>query len=48
MDRKRGSVVDVEELKGYLREAEHHHVERSDLLPMHHWSDWYAGYVDGR
>ena len=40
--------MNVETLTGYLREAERHHAERRARLPEHHWSHWYAAYVDAR
>jgi hypothetical protein len=41
-------MMDVGTLTGYLREAEKHHQERRAHVPEHHWSDWYAAYVDAR
>jgi hypothetical protein len=40
--------MNIEALTSYLREAERHHHSRGSHAPKHHWSDWYAAYVDAR
>jgi len=40
--------MDVERLTELLREAEDHHGEYEPTAPKHHWSTWYAGYIDAR
>jgi hypothetical protein len=47
-ERKEGDSLNIQALIGYLREAEHHHVERRAQMPEQHWSDWYAADVDAR
>ena len=40
--------MNVETLTGYLHEAERHHAQHHARVPKHHWSQWYAAYVDAR
>jgi hypothetical protein len=40
--------MDVETLTGLLREAEEHHGPYEATAPKHHWSDWYAPYINAR
>jgi len=40
--------MDVANLTGFLREAEHRHGAYEATAPKHHWSDWYAGYIVAR
>ena len=41
--------MNVEDLTGFLAEAEGHHATRHrHHHPKHHWSQWYAAYVDAR
>ena len=40
--------MDVTALTGLLREAEEHHGAYEATAPKHHWSDWYAAYMDAR
>ena len=44
----RGLPNDVETLTGLLKEAEEHHGRYEPRAPKHHWSTWYAGYIDSR
>jgi catechol 2,3-dioxygenase-like lactoylglutathione lyase family enzyme len=44
----RGLSLDVETLTELLREAETHHGEYVPTAPKHHWSDWYAAYINAR
>jgi len=41
-------MMDVANLTGFLREAEHRHGAYEATAPKHHWSDWYAGYIVAR
>jgi catechol 2,3-dioxygenase-like lactoylglutathione lyase family enzyme len=43
-----GLVTDVATLTDLLREAEERHGEYEPTAPKHHWSTWYAAYVDAR
>ena len=38
----------VDELAALLRETEEHHGAYEAVAPPHHWSDWYAAYMDAR
>ena len=40
--------LDIDTLTGYLREAERHHADHGAAGPQHHWSHWYAAYIDAR
>jgi hypothetical protein len=40
--------MDVATLTALLREAEEHHGKYEAVAPPHHWSDWYAAYIDAR
>ena len=40
--------IDVAGLAVLLREAEEHHGPYEAVAPPHHWSDWYAAYIDAR
>ena len=44
----RGLSRDVSTLTGLLREAEEHHGAYERTAPKHHWSEWYAAYIDAR
>jgi catechol 2,3-dioxygenase-like lactoylglutathione lyase family enzyme len=44
----RGVGWDVETLTELLREAENHHGAYEATAPKHHWSGWYAAYIDAR
>ena len=44
----RGLSRDVATLTELLREAEQRHGAYEAVAPKHHWSDWYAAYVDAR
>lgn len=44
----RGLSRDVASLELLLREAEQRHGEHGAAAPKHHWSQWYAGYIDAR
>jgi catechol 2,3-dioxygenase-like lactoylglutathione lyase family enzyme len=44
----RGLSVDVPTLTELLREAEEHHGAYEATAPKHHWSSWYAAYIDAR
>jgi catechol 2,3-dioxygenase-like lactoylglutathione lyase family enzyme len=44
----RGLSMDVATLTDLLREAEKLHGEYGPTAPKHHWSEWYAGYLDAR
>lgn len=48
MSRDDRGVLAVDELTQLLREAEEHHGPYEATAPKHHWSDWYAAYVDAR
>ena len=40
--------MDVATLTDLLREAEEHHGEYEATAPKHHWSGWYAAYINAR
>lgn len=40
--------MDVATLADLLREAEEHHGTYEATAPPHHWSGWYAAYIDAR
>jgi hypothetical protein len=40
--------MDVAKLKELLREAEEHHGPYEATAPKHHWSGWYAAYINAR
>jgi hypothetical protein len=40
--------MDIATLAGLLRETEEHHGHYEATAPEHHWSDWYAAYIDAR
>ena len=40
--------MDVATLTELLREAEDRHGAYQATAPKHHWSDWYAAYIDAR
>jgi hypothetical protein len=40
--------VDVAALTELLREAEDGHGKYEPTAPKHHWSTWYAAYIDAR
>jgi hypothetical protein len=40
--------MDVAILTELLREAENRHGAYEPIAPKHHWSDWYAAYIDAR
>jgi catechol 2,3-dioxygenase-like lactoylglutathione lyase family enzyme len=44
----RGLSNDVATLTELLREAEEHHGPYEAKAPKHHWSGWYAAYIDAR
>jgi catechol 2,3-dioxygenase-like lactoylglutathione lyase family enzyme len=44
----RGFSSDVSTLTVLLKEAEEHHGPYEAKAPKHHWSDWYAAYIDAR
>ena len=44
----RGLSLDLATLTDLLREAEKRHGEYEPTAPKHHWSDWYAGYINAR
>ena len=44
----RGFGVDVATMTELLREAEQHHGPYEASAPKHHWSGWYAAYIDAR
>jgi catechol 2,3-dioxygenase-like lactoylglutathione lyase family enzyme len=44
----RGFSSDVATLTVLLKEAEEHHGPYEAKAPKHHWSDWYAAYIDAR
>jgi len=41
-------IMDIEMLKGFLREAEDRHGSYQATAPKHHWSGWYAAYIVAR
>jgi catechol 2,3-dioxygenase-like lactoylglutathione lyase family enzyme len=42
------SSLDVATLTELLKETETRHGEYEPSAPKHHWSDWYAAYIDAR
>lgn len=40
--------MNVTTLTALLKEAEEHHGEYEAAAPKHHWSGWYAAYIDAR
>jgi catechol 2,3-dioxygenase-like lactoylglutathione lyase family enzyme len=44
----RGLSNDIPTLTELLREAEEHHGAYEATAPKHHWSGWYAAYIDAR
>ena len=44
----RGLSLDVATLTELLREAEKQHGDHEAAAPKHHWSEWYAGYINAR
>ena len=44
----RGISLDVDTLVALLRETEEGHGAYERSAPKHHWSDWYAAYLDAR
>ena len=40
--------MDVATLTNLLLEAEEHHGAYEATAPPHHWSGWYAAYIDAR
>jgi hypothetical protein len=40
--------MDVATLTDLLREAEEHHGAYEATAPQHHWSGWYAAYINAR
>jgi predicted enzyme related to lactoylglutathione lyase len=44
----RGLSLDLATLTDLLREAEKRHGEYEPTAPKHHWSEWYAGYINAR
>jgi catechol 2,3-dioxygenase-like lactoylglutathione lyase family enzyme len=42
------SSMDVATLMPLLREAEERHGEYEPTAPKHHWSEWYAAYINAR
>jgi hypothetical protein len=40
--------MDVVTLTDLLREAEEHHGAYEATAPQHHWSGWYAAYINAR
>jgi catechol 2,3-dioxygenase-like lactoylglutathione lyase family enzyme len=44
----RGLSNDVATLAELLRDAEQLHGEYGPTAPKHHWSEWYAAYIDAR
>ena len=40
--------LDLATLTELLREAEKRHGEYEPTAPKHHWSEWYAGYINAR
>jgi catechol 2,3-dioxygenase-like lactoylglutathione lyase family enzyme len=44
----RGLSMDVATLTELLRETEEHHGSYEATAPKHHWSGWYAAYIDAR
>ena len=44
----RGPIRDVATLTALLRETEQHHGSYEATAPKHHWSGWYAAFMDAR
>jgi len=44
----RGLSLDLATLTELLREAEKQHGDHEAAAPKHHWSEWYAGYINAR
>ena len=44
----RGLSLDLATLTELLRETEKQHGDHEAAAPKHHWSDWYAGYINAR
>jgi catechol 2,3-dioxygenase-like lactoylglutathione lyase family enzyme len=44
----RGLGAGISTLTKLLREAEEHHGAYEATAPKHHWSSWYAAYIDAR
>jgi catechol 2,3-dioxygenase-like lactoylglutathione lyase family enzyme len=44
----RGLSLDVDTLTELLRETEQRHGKYEPTAPKHHWSAWYAAYIDAR
>ena len=44
----RGLSLDASTLTELLRETEQRHGQYEPTAPKHHWSEWYAGYMDAR
>ena len=44
----RGLSLDLATLTELLRETERRHGEYEPTAPKHHWSEWYAGYINAR
>jgi catechol 2,3-dioxygenase-like lactoylglutathione lyase family enzyme len=44
----RGLSLDLATLTELLREAEKQHGDHGAAAPKHHWSEWYAGYINAR
>ncbi len=40
--------MDLSTLTSLLREAEEHHGPYEATAPPHHWSGWYAAYIQAR
>jgi hypothetical protein len=40
--------MNVATLTQLLREAEEHHGQYEAAAPKHHWSGWYAAYINAR
>jgi hypothetical protein len=40
--------MSVDTLTELLKEAEEHHGQYEPTAPKHHWSGWYAAYIDAR
>jgi predicted enzyme related to lactoylglutathione lyase len=44
----RGLSLDLATLTELLRETEKQHGDHEAVAPKHHWSEWYAGYINAR
>ena len=44
----RGLSLDLATLTELLRETEKQHGDHEAAAPKHHWSEWYAGYINAR